>query len=164
MLKEGDKIPVDLKGILVDPNDIEKPTAGKTVSLKDLYKDRPLVLFFYPKDMTPGCTIEVQRFRDSFPEIQKYNVNLAGCSKDPEKSHCEFISKHGLNFPLISDPEGDILNAFGAWGQKKMYGKTFLGIQRSTFVINKGKILKAYPKVNVKKHSDEIIEYLKTLS
>ena len=163
MLKENDRIPANLEGSLVNPDDIDKPNPGKTILLEDLYKNKPLVLFFYPKDMTPGCTVEVKRFRDSLADVQKYNVNLAGCSKDSEKSHCKFISKHDLNFPLISDPEGKILNAFGVWGQKKMYGKTFLGIQRSTFVISKGKVLKSYPKVNVRNHSKEVIEYLKTL-
>ena len=163
MLKERDRVPASLKGVLVNPEEIDKPDLGDMILLKDLYKDKPLVLFFYPKDMTSGCTEEAQRFRDAYPEILKYNVNLVGCSKDSEKSHCKFISKHDLNFPLLSDPEGNILEAFGVWGEKKMYGKTFLGIQRSTFVISKGKILKVYSKVNVKNHSDQILDYLKTL-
>ena len=162
MLKEGDIIPDDLQGVLVDSDQIDRSAPGKKVFLKDLYREKILVLFFYPKDMTPGCTIEVQRFRDAFDEIKKYNADIVGCSKDSEGSHCKFIAKHGLNYPLISDPEGKILEAFGVWGQKKLYGRTFLGIQRSTFIIKDGKILKSYPKVSVNKHSKEIIEYLKT--
>ena len=162
MLKEGDMIPDNLYGVLVDPDQIDGSAPGKQVFLKELYKEKILILFFYPKDMTPGCTIEVQRFRDAFHEIKKYNADIVGCSKDSEGSHCKFIAKHELNFPLISDPDGKILEAFGVWGHRKLYGRTFLGIQRSTFIIKDGKILKSYPKVNVKNHSKEIIEYLKT--
>ena len=168
MLKEGDAVPADLKGYLVTPDIVGDEGKiiedVKEVSLSSLYSDQILVLFFYPKDMTPGCTFEVQKFRDQYSDIQELGVNLAGCSKDSSKSHSKFISKYDLSYPLISDPEGKILDAFGVWGEKKLYGKTFLGIQRSTFIIRKGTILKVFPKVNVKIHTQEIIDFLKGIS
>ena len=159
MLAQGDSFPKNLKGLIVKPDN-----TSKLVSLDSLSEKRPVVLFFYPKDMTPGCTIEAQKFRDYHKEISEMGAAILGCSKDSEQSHGKFIDKHELPYPLISDPEGEILNAFGVWGQKKMYGKTFLGIQRSTFILKDGKVIQAFPKVNVKKHAEEVISFLKSIS
>lgn len=164
MLTDGDKVPTGLKGILVEPSDVSddpKETKGKKVSLSSLYKENDLILYFYPKDSTPGCTIEAQNFRDSVKKLQKAGFNVVGCSRDDEKSHAKFITKQNLNFPLLYDDSGDITEKFGIWQEKKMYGKTFMGIVRSTFIIRKGKVLKAYPKVSPKKHVDEILEFIK---
>ena len=160
MLQEGDKVPASLSGILVDSaSDPEK--GGKKVKLSSFWKEGPLVFYFYPKDMTPGCTTEAKDFQEALEEISRLGASVVGCSRDPVKSHCKFISKHSLEFPLISDESGEITEAFGAWGEKKLYGKTFMGIFRSTFVIEKGKVIKAWPKVKVKVHVEEIIEYLR---
>ncbi len=169
MLNEGDYIPKNLKGTLVTPGDIQKDghadSEDKEVTLDSLYKEKPLVLFFYPKDMTPGCTIEVKNFRNDHLQIQKIkDIHLLGCSRDEAKSHRKFISKHDLPFPLLSDHKGSITEAFGVWAEKKAYGKTYMGIIRSTFIIDqKGKIIKRYPKVNVINHSSEILAYLKEI-
>ena len=159
MLAQGDSFLKGLKGLIVKPDN-----TSESVSLDSLCEKQPVVLFFYPKDMTPGCTIEAQKFRDHHKEISEMGAKILGCSKDSEQSHGKFIDKHGLPYPLISDPEGEILNAFGVWGQKKMYGKTFLGTQRSTFILKDGKVIQAFPKVNVKKHAEEVISFLKSIS
>lgn len=159
MLQEGDKVPASLAGIWVDSaSDPEKE--GKKIKLSSLWKEGPLVLYFYPKDMTPGCTTEAKDFQEGLEKIATLGANVVGCSRDPVKSHCKFITKHSLEFGLLSDESGEITEAFGVWAEKKLYGKTFMGIIRSTFVIEKGKVIKAYPKVKVKEHVAEIIEYL----
>ena len=164
MLKENDKVPTGLKGILVTKDDIKADKPGKTISLSSLYKEQPLVLFFYPKDMTPGCTTEAQGFRDFYSKIKKAGAEVVGCSRDDESRHCKFIDKNGLTFPLLSDNTAEITETFGIWAEKQLYGKKFMGIVRSTFIIHKGKILKAYPRVKVKEHAGQILADLKNLA
>ena len=153
MLTVGDKLP---KFSL-------ESTQGKTLTHKDLLGSWS-ILFFYPKDQTPGCTQEVCSFRDHFEALKKKKIKLFGISPDSIASHHKFIEKQKLPFDLLSDPDHELASAFGAWGQKKMYGKTYMGILRSTFVINdKGSIVLAYDKVKVATHAQDILEDLKTI-
>lgn len=152
-------MPTKLKGILVTPEDVSAKH-GKKVSLGELAQKNTLVLYFYPKDDTPGCTTEALGFRDKYSEFEKRGVKIIGVSRDGVESHCKFMSKHSLNFPLLVDESGEICEAFGVWVEKKMYGKTYMGIERTTFIVDGGKIVKVFPKVKVKNHAEEILEYL----
>lgn len=127
-------------------------------SLKD-YEGKWLVLYFYPKDDTPGCTTEACSFRDERDAIAQFgNAAVVGISMDSPKSHKKFIDKYNLNFTLLSDPDHKTIEAYGAWQEKSMFGKKYLGIVRSTFIIDpSGNIFKEYPKVDPKKHAAEII-------
>ncbi|MBN20606.1 MAG: thioredoxin-dependent thiol peroxidase [Bdellovibrionaceae bacterium] len=134
--------------------------SGEKVSLKD-FKGKTVVLYFYPKDMTPGCTTEACDFRDSMTRLKRKKVVVIGVSADSVARHEKFRDKHDLNFPLISDEDLKICKAYGVWQKKKLYGKEFMGIVRTTFIIDsEGKIKKIFPKVKVKGHVDEIIESL----
>ncbi len=142
---------------------LESADGGK-VKLAD-HAGKVVVLYFYPRDNTPGCTLEAQDFTAALPALAKLGATVIGVSKDSIASHCRFRDKYKLKFPLLSDPEGKVLEAYGAWGDKVMYGKKMKGIIRSTFVIGKdGKIAKAWPKVSVKGHVDEVVEAVKSLS
>ncbi len=147
MLKEGQKapafkLPAD-DGRTLGPGDF----AGKTV-----------VLYFYPRDNTPGCTVEAEAFRDAAQKLAKKNAVVVGVSKDSIASHCKFRDKYELNFPLLSDAEGKVLEQYGAWGEKVLYGKKSMGIIRSTVIIGPdGKIKKIFPKVKVAGHADEVL-------
>ena len=135
--------------------------SGEKVALKDL-KGKYVVVYFYPKDNTPGCTTEAQGFRDAAKELKKLDAVVLRISKDSIESHCKFRDKHDLNFPLLSDPEGKVLEKYGAWGEKKMYGKTFMGIIRSTAVIGpNGKVVAHFPKVRVKGHVEKVLEAIR---
>ncbi|TGL64875.1 thioredoxin-dependent thiol peroxidase [Leptospira sarikeiensis] len=137
---------------------------GEKVSLKDLVGKKGLVLYFYPKDQTPGCTTEACDFRDNFARLKKEGFNVVGVSKDSVKSHQKFIEKQELNFTLLSDEDGSICEAYGVWQLKKFMGREFMGILRTTFLIGTDlKILKVYPKVSVKGHVDEILGDIKAL-
>ncbi|TGK04697.1 thioredoxin-dependent thiol peroxidase [Leptospira selangorensis] len=137
---------------------------GEKVSLKDLAGKNGLVLYFYPKDQTPGCTTEACDFRDNFARLKKEGYNVVGVSKDSVKSHQKFIEKQELNFTLLSDEDGSICEAYGVWQLKKFMGREFMGILRTTFLIGTDlKILKVYPKVSVKGHVDEILGDIKAL-
>jgi peroxiredoxin Q/BCP len=150
MLEVGNKAP-DFSG--VDEN-------GKKWSLKDL-KGSKVVLYFYPKDDTTGCTAEACDFRDSYSRLKRKGVVLLGVSPDSEKSHQKFKTKYDLPFPLIADTEKIIANAYAVWQEKSMYGRKYMGIVRSTFVIDeKGKIKAIFPKVKVKGHVDEVLKAL----
>ncbi|MDP4220213.1 MAG: thioredoxin-dependent thiol peroxidase [Bacteroidota bacterium] len=150
MLKVGDKAP-DFSG--VDEN-------GKKISLKDL-RGSKVVLYFYPKDNTTGCTAEACDFRDSYSRLKKKGVVLLGVSPDSEKSHQNFKTKYDLPFPLIADTEKKIANDYQVWQEKSMYGRKYMGIVRSTFIIDeKGKIIAIFPKVKVTGHVDEVLEAL----
>lgn len=145
-LKEGSKAPV-FNGI--DQN-------GREVSLKD-FAGKKLILYFYPKDNTPGCTAEACNLRDNYEDLLKQGYAIVGVSPDTEKSHKGFSQKFSLPFPLIADTEKKILNDYGVWGEKKMYGKSFMGVIRSTFVINeKGIIEKIITKVETAGHAEQI--------
>jgi peroxiredoxin Q/BCP len=154
MLKVGDKI----------SSFAVADQTGKARTLADLTGSKGMILYFYPKDNTSGCTLEAQGFRDRLKAFQKAGFNVVGVSKDSPKSHCGFIEKQGLNFTLLSDTEGALCEAFGAWQEKKNYGKTYMGIVRSTFVIGKtGKVLMVYPKVTVKGHVDQVLADVQSL-
>jgi len=150
-LKEGDKAP-----------DFTMPSDGNgTVSLKD-YKGRKLVLYFYPKDDTPGCTKESCSLSENIKSFERLGVAVIGVSKDSVKSHDKFKKKFDLHFPLGSDEGGDVCERYGVWGEKSMFGKKYMGILRTTFLIDEtGTIEKIWPNVNVDGHTDEILEALK---
>ncbi|MFT3922465.1 MAG: thioredoxin-dependent thiol peroxidase [Myxococcales bacterium] len=137
--------------------------SGKKIALKDLAGKR-VVLYFYPKDDTPGCTTEAMNFRDEAQRFKKLNTVVLGVSKDSVESHCKFIAKHGLNFDLLSDTDGKVVEKFGAWGEKNMYGKKSMGIIRSTVVIDEdGVVQKIFPKVKVAGHVEQVLETLAEL-
>lgn len=150
MLKIGDRAP-DFSG--VDQN-------GKTVRLAD-FKGSKVVLYFYPKDMTPGCTVEACAFRDGFRAIKKKGAVVLGVSKDGAASHKKFIEKYELPFSLLADESGAIVKAYGAWGEKSMYGKKYMGILRITYVIGTdGRVAAVFPKVKPATHADEVLQAL----
>jgi peroxiredoxin Q/BCP len=147
MLKEGDEAPAfELSS-----------DAGKTIKLSS-YAGKKVVLYFYPKDNTPGCTRESVAFSEAAPRFAKEGVTVLGVSKDSIKSHCSFRDKHGLKIPLLSDPDLAVHKAYGAWGEKMMYGKKVEGTIRSTFIIGPdGKVQKAFTSVKVDGHVDEVL-------
>lgn len=125
---------------------------------------KPLVLFFYPKDNTPGCTIENQDFARLYPEFIKLGYDLMGISRDTIQSHCSFANKFTLPFPLLADPEETVCNLFGVIKDKKMYGKDVRGIERSTFILdNKHNIIKEWRKVTVDQHAQEVLDFIKNI-
>jgi thioredoxin-dependent peroxiredoxin len=137
---------------------------GGTVKLSD-FAGKIVVLYFYPRDNTPGCTVEANEFSAAAPALKKLGAVVLGASKDSIASHCKFRDKFGLSFPLLSDPEGKVLEAYGAWGDKVMYGKKMKGIIRSTVVIGKdGKVVQHWPKVSVKGHVAAVVDAIKALS
>lgn len=134
-----------------------------THSLKD-YAGKWVVLYFYPKDDTPGCTTEACSFRDEFKEIEKAGAAVLGVSKDSVKSHAKFAEKYNLNFPLLADVDMTVMKAYGAFGLKKFMGREYQGTIRKTFLIDpKGQIVKEYPKVTPKDHAVAIIKDLEEL-
>jgi thioredoxin-dependent peroxiredoxin len=150
MLKEGNKAP-DFTAI----DQIENK-----VKLSSFKGKKNVVLYFYPKDMTPGCTTEACDFKDNFKNFK--DTVVLGVSIDSPERHQKFIAKHDLPFDLISDVDQKVVNKYGVWQEKSMYGKKFMGIVRSTFIIDKeGVLRKIYPKVKVKGHVDEVMEVLK---
>ncbi len=137
-----------------------KDGEGKDVTLSKL-KGKKVVLYFYPRDDTPGCTTEACSFRDNLARVKKKGALVFGISKDDEKSHQKFAEKFQLNFPLLSDPEGKVIEKYGAWGEKSMYGKKFMGIIRSTFIVDEdGHIMKVFPKVSPQGHAEEVLQAL----
>ncbi|TCO07399.1 thioredoxin-dependent thiol peroxidase [Natronoflexus pectinivorans] len=146
-LKEGDIAPA-FKG---------NNQKGETISLSD-FKGKKVVLYFYPKDNTPGCTAESCNLNDNYGAFQAKGYEIIGVSPDDEKSHQKFADKFGLQFNLIADTEKEILEAYGVWGEKKMYGKTYMGVNRTTFIIDEnGVIEKIIAKVDTKNHASQII-------
>lgn len=142
-------------------------STGKKISLKDFRGDTPrnVVLYFYPRDNTPGCTQEACDFRDNWERIQSAETAVLGVSGDSLKSHEKFITKYELPFPLLIDEDHALAQKYGVWVEKKNYGKTYMGIQRATFLIDKeGKLAAIWPKVKVKGHIDEVLEKLSELS
>lgn len=139
--------------------DFTLPTQGNgSVSLSGL-KGQNVVLYFYPKDDTPGCTIEAKDFRDLMGDFKSANTVIIGLSKDDVKSHDKFVEKFCLPFTLASDTDGAVCEAYGTWVEKSMYGKKYMGIDRVTFLIDKqGKIAKSWPKVKVDGHAKEVLE------
>ena len=148
MLKEGDSAPAFTT----------KDANGRTIKLKDL-KGQKVVLYFYPKDDTPGCTKEACSFRDEFAAFKKGGINVFGISPDSEASHKKFADKYKLPFTLLADPGHEIADAYGTYGQKKFMGRTYMGIHRTTFLIDeKGKIKKVFEKVKPEDHAREVLE------
>ena len=134
-----------------------------SLSLKDL-KGKKVVLYFYPKDDTPGCTTEAQGFRDALDDFQKLGAEIVGVSKDSLKRHDNFKAKYDLPFALISDEDGAICEAYGVWQEKKNYGKTYMGIVRTTFLIDeKGKVAEVWRNLRVKGHVEKVLEAAKAL-
>ena len=152
-VKEGGKAPA-----------FSMPTdSGGSIALKGL-KGRPVILYFYPKDSTPGCTIEACDFRDLTSDFSKIDAEIVGVSKDSVKRHDNFKAKHELPFPLASDADGDACERYGVWVEKSMYGRKFMGIERATFLIDtKGVVRKIWRKVKVKGHAEEVLEAVKAL-
>jgi peroxiredoxin Q/BCP len=142
------------------PNFSAPDQSGKTVSLGD-FKGKKIVLYFYPKDDTPGCTTEACSFRDEHSAFQKKGAVVLGVSPDSAKSHTKFIEKFSLPFPLLADEDKTIAQAYGVWVEKSMYGKKYMGVERSTFVIDeKGKLLAIYRKVKPAEHTAEVLAAL----
>jgi peroxiredoxin Q/BCP len=137
-------------------------TSGETISLADFKGKQSVVLYFYPKDSTPGCTVEACSFRDNLDAIQAAGAAVLGVSPDSVKSHANFTQKQELNFPLLADTEKVLAQQYGVWVEKKQYGRTFMGIERSTFLIDEhGTIKKIWRKVSPKSHVAEVLEALK---
>ena len=149
----GDKVP-----------DIEMPTdGGGKVSLAGL-RGKTVVLYFYPKDDTPGCTSEACGFRDALPDFSGIDATVIGISKDSAASHDKFKKKFDLNFTLATDADGSVCNAFGTWVEKSMYGKKYMGIDRATFLIDKeGVVRRVWRKVKVNGHVQEVLDAAKAL-
>ena len=136
---------------------------GGTIKLKDL-EGKIVVLYFYPRDNTPGCTVEAEGFRDAIPALKKLGAVVLGVSKDSIASHCKFRDKYKLNFPLLADVDHKVAEKYGAWREKNMYGKKSMGVQRSTFLIDaEGKVRKVWKKVSVDSHDQQVLEALEEL-
>ena len=152
MVKEGNKAP-DFSG---------KNQEGKLVKLSSFKGKKNVILYFYPKDMTPGCTTEACDFRDQYKQFK--NTTILGVSIDSPERHQKFITKYNLPFDLIADENKKIVEKYGVWQEKKLYGKIFMGIVRTTFLIDKnGTVRKIFPKVKVKNHIEEVLAELKIL-
>jgi len=148
MLKEGTTAPAFKT----------KDANGESVSLKD-FRGQKVVLYFYPKDDTPGCTKEACSFRDAFSKFKKQDIAVLGVSPDSEASHKKFTLKYKLPFTLLSDTDRAIAEAYGVWGEKKFMGRTYMGVYRTTFLIDeKGKIKKVFEKVKAEEHADEVLD------
>lgn len=153
MIGEGDKVP-SLKTRLSDGSTLDLASPGG-----------PLVLYFYPKDDTSGCTKEAQDFTELADDFARAGAKVVGISRDPMKKHDKFIAKYDLKAPLASDEDGAISDAFGTWVEKSMYGRKYMGMERSTFLIGKdGRVAKAWRKVKVPGHAAEVLKAAKRLS
>lgn len=143
------------------PEFTAKDQEGNTVSLAD-FAGKTVVLYFYPKDDTPGCTAEACDFRDNYQGLSAKDIVVLGVSVDDEKSHKKFIAKHNLPFTLLADTDKQMVEAYGVWGEKNMYGKTYMGTNRKTFIIDKeGKIAHIISKVDTKNSTAQVLELLK---
>jgi len=150
MIEEGSKAPA-IEATASDGSKVNLSAPGQ-----------PLVLYFYPKDDTSGCTREAQDFTALAPEFKRAGIKVVGVSRDPMKSHEKFIGKYDLAVPLISDEDGRISDAFGTWVQKSMYGRKYMGMERSTFLIGAdGRVLRAWRKVKVPGHAEEVLKAAK---
>jgi peroxiredoxin Q/BCP len=152
MINEGDRAP-SLKVEASDGSKLDLAAPGQ-----------PLVLYFYPKDDTSGCTREAQDFTELAPDYAKAGVKVVGVSRDPMKKHEKFIDKYSLAVPLASDEDGSISDAFGTWVEKSMYGRKYMGMERATYLIGAdGRVLKAWRKVKVPKHAEEVLKAAKAI-
>jgi peroxiredoxin Q/BCP len=153
MISEGDKAPA------ISVTD----SGGANLDLAS--PGQPLVLYFYPKDDTSGCTREAQDFTALAPDFAKAGVKVVGVSRDPMKSHEKFIGKYGLAVPLVSDEDGRVSEAFGTWVEKSMYGRKYMGMERATYLIGAdGRVLKAWRKVKVPQHAEEVLRAARELA
>lgn len=161
-VQKGLKMPVPIEKTKAP--DFKLPASnGQTIALSDL-KGKNVVIYFYPKDDTPGCTVEACGFRDTYKEIEKQNAVILGVSPDNLKSHDKFIQKFKLPFTLLADEDKTMANDYGVWVEKSMYGKKYMGVARTTFIIDAGgKIVKVFEKVTPKDHDKEVLEVLKAL-
>ncbi|MBM3905317.1 MAG: thioredoxin-dependent thiol peroxidase [Thaumarchaeota archaeon] len=151
MLEEGEKVP---SFELHDAN-------GETVKSSE-FKGKKFVVYFYPRDFTPGCTIEADEFSKEYKKFQKIGATIIGISTDSVESHKKFVDKMNIPYVLLSDPESEVSKKFGVWGKKQFMGREYMGIQRSTFLVDeKGKIFKVYPSVKPKGHAEEVLAALK---
>ena len=148
-LKPGDKAP-----------DFTLPTDGNGKVTLSKLKGKKVILYFYPKDDTSGCTAQACGFRDSLPRFGKTDAVVIGLSRDSVASHDKFKKKYELPFPLLADPDKKLCLAYGVWKEKSMYGRSYMGVERSTFVIEKGRIKAAWRKVKVPGHVDEVLKTL----
>ena len=147
MLKEGDAA----------PDFTARDAGGEEVSLKDL-RGRKVVLYFYPKDDTPGCTKQACSLRDGYAEFERQNIKVLGVSLDDERSHQKFAAKYDLPFTLLADTDHAVADAYGVYGEKQFMGKKYMGLSRKTFLIDEeGHIVKIFDKVNVDEHADEVL-------
>ena len=139
-------------------------TTSDQIVSNETYKNKNVVIYFYPKDSTPGCTTEGQEFRDSYKQFQKLNTEILGISRESIKSHENFKSKQNFPFELLSDPDEKVCKAFGVMKLKSMYGREYMGVDRSTFLINsEGKVIKEWRSVKVKGHVQEVLDTVKEL-
>jgi peroxiredoxin Q/BCP len=137
-------------------------TTGENVTLRQFKGKKTVILYFYPKDETPGCTKEACEFRDHFTEFEKHNTVILGVSTDPMETHLRFRDKQKLPFPLLSDEDAAVSKLFGVYKMKNLYGKKYMGIERTTFVIDKtGRIAQIYPKVKVEGHIQDLMEFVR---
>lgn len=148
MIEEGDSVP---KFELKDSN-------GKIVKSSD-FRGKKFAVYFYPKDFTPGCTIEADEFSKEYKKFQKEGIEIVGISPDDVDSHKKFCDKMGITYPLLADVDKKVSKEFGVWGLKKFMGREYMGVNRSTFLVDeKGKIFKVFPKVKPKGHAKEVLE------
>lgn len=140
------------------PNFSAETFAGEEVSLED-YKGQKVVLYFYPKDDTPGCTKQACNLQENMSELKTHNIAVIGVSPDDNESHEQFSNKFNLEFPLIPDPDHKIINAYGVWGEKMNYGKTFMGLQRTTFLIDENGVIEhVFKRPKTAEHTEEILK------
>lgn len=138
---------------------------GETVALADFKGKKNVVIYFYPKAMTPGCTVQACSIRDSKKQFAKLDTVVLGISPDPQKSLVKFIERDQLNFTLLSDPDHKVAEKYGAWGEKSLYGRKYMGILRSTVIVGKdGKVKHVMEKVNTKTHHDDVLEIIKKIN
>lgn len=151
MFTEGELVP---DFTLMDQNGVEHTLSQ--------YRGKKVLVYFYPKDMTAGCTVQAEGLRDAMDNFSGLDVQVFGISKDTVASHKKFVEKHHLNFPLLADPETKVIQAYGVWKEKSMFGKKYMGIQRDSFLIDEeGKLIKHFVKVNPLTHVSKIMEVLK---
>lgn len=142
------------------PDFTMKSDDGRAYSLKD-FLGKKVVLYFYPKDDTPGCTKEACSFRDNLARVRSKGAVVLGVSRDDTESHAKFRHKYDLNFPLLSDEDGHVTDAYGVWKKKNLYGREFFGIERTTFLIDEsGKVARVWPRVRVEGHTGEVLTAL----